>query len=73
MELLDLIRLVAQHHRGRQTFDICLGLHKHALEINKLCSQSVALDLNNLTQTFYTMVENNFRPRRSARGSRFGA
>ena len=63
VELLDPIRLVAQHHRGRQNFDICLGLHKHALEINKLCSQSVALDLNNLTQTFYTMVESNFRPR----------
>ena len=63
VELLDPIRLVPQHHRGRQNFDICLGLHKHALEINKLCSQSVALDLNNLTQTFYTMVENSFRPR----------
>ena len=63
VELLDPIQLVAQHHCGRRNFDICLGLHKHALEINKLCNQSVALDLNNLTQTFYTMVENNFRPR----------
>ena len=63
VELLDPIRLVAQHHCGRQNFDICLALHKHALEINKLCSQSVALNLDYLTQTFYTMVESSFRPR----------
>ena len=62
VELLDPIRLVAQHHCGRQNFDICLALHKHALEINKLCSQSVALNLDYLTQTFYTMVESSFRP-----------
>ena len=63
VELLDPIRLVAQHHCGRPNFDIYLALHKHALEINKLCSQSVALNLNYSTQTFYTMVESNFRPR----------
>ena len=64
VDLLDPIRLVAQHHYDRQNFDTCIGLHKYALKINKLCSQSVDSNLNCLTQTFYTMVRSNFRPKR---------
>jgi len=45
LELLRPIREVAFMYETLGRFDICIGLHRHAMEIDQYCNQSVNLDI----------------------------
>jgi len=63
LELLRPIRDVAHIYEESGRFDICIGLHRRAMEIGQYCNQSVNCYVFQIIRLLYTMIHNNFSPR----------
>ena len=63
-ELLRPIQYLANYHNNRENFDVCIALHKHAIEIAQCCNQSITLHLSDSIRVLDKMVHRNFLPRK---------
>ena len=62
IELLGLIRGVADRLQRPCYFNVRLGLHRHATKIATLYNKSITTDLSGLTLLFCHMIQNNLPP-----------
>jgi len=66
IELLGLIRGVADRLQRPCYFNVRLGLHRHAKKIATLYKKSITTDLSGLTLLFCHMIQNNLPPTQNA-------
>ena len=60
MKLVTPIQVIADYHRGRESFDICIGLLAHAMDITQQLDKSIDLDLLRIINVLHQMIQNNF-------------